>query len=212
MNALAKRTRAPRPRVGIVMGSESDRPIMEEAARVLADFGVPSEVAVRSAHRTPRAAARWARSAAARGLEVIIAGAGGAAHLAGAMAANSLLPVLGVPLASSPLAGFDALLATVQMPPGVPVGTLGVGSWGARNAAHLALRILAVSDGAVRRRVESRVSEGATRSRRGRATLRSAAAPRRAANRSTQAPRRAAGGSTAEPRRVARTGVPRKRS
>jgi phosphoribosylaminoimidazole carboxylase PurE protein len=143
-----------RARVGIVMGSESDRTVMEEAARVLADFGVPSELAVRSAHRTPDAAATWARTARARGLEVIIAGAGGAAHLAGAMAAHSRLPVLGVPLATSPLAGFDALLATVQMPPGVPVGTLGVGAWGARNAAHLALRILALGDAPLAKRLE----------------------------------------------------------
>ena len=129
-------------RVGIVMGSESDRSVMEEAARILDDFGIGHEVEVRSAHRTPEAAAEYARTARARGLEIIIAGAGGAAHLAGAMAANSTLPVLGVPLATSPLSGFDALLATVQMPPGVPVGTLGVGSWGARNAAHLAVRII----------------------------------------------------------------------
>jgi phosphoribosylaminoimidazole carboxylase PurE protein len=143
-----------RPRVGIVMGSESDRHVMEEAARILEEHGIPHEVVVRSAHRTPREAAAYARRAKARGLEVIIAGAGGAAHLAGAMAANSKLPVLGVPLATSPLSGFDALLATVQMPPGVPVGTLGVGSWGARNAAHLALRILALQDSALARRLE----------------------------------------------------------
>jgi phosphoribosylaminoimidazole carboxylase PurE protein len=142
-------------RVGIVMGSESDRPVMEEAAHVLAEFGVGSEVAVRSAHRTPDAAARWARGAKGRGLEVIIAGAGGAAHLAGAMAAHSRLPVLGVPLATSPLGGFDALLSTVQMPPGVPVGTLGVGAWGARNAAFLALRVLALGDAALGRRLEA---------------------------------------------------------
>ena len=142
-------------RVGIVMGSESDRPVMEEAAKVLAEFGVGSEMVVRSAHRTPEAAAKWARGARARGLRVVIAGAGGAAHLAGAMAAHTRLPVLGVPLASSPLAGFDALLSTVQMPPGVPVGTLGVGSWGARNAAFLALRILAVSDAPLARRLET---------------------------------------------------------
>ncbi len=141
--------------VGIVMGSESDRAVMEEAAKVLTDFGVGSEIAVRSAHRTPDAAAKWARTARERGLRVIIAGAGGAAHLAGAMAAHSRLPVLGVPLASSPLGGFDALLSTVQMPPGVPVGTLGVGAWGARNAAHLALRILAVSDPKLARSLES---------------------------------------------------------
>ena len=152
---MASRKKASKVRVGIVMGSESDRPVMEEASRVLDDFGIGNEIAVRSAHRTPEAAAEYARTARARGLEVIIAGAGGAAHLAGAMAANSKLPVLGVPLASSPLSGFDALLATVQMPPGVPVGTLGVGSWGARNAAHLAVRILAVSDAALARRLES---------------------------------------------------------
>ena len=145
-------------RVGIVMGSESDRPVMEEAVKVLADFGVGSELVVRSAHRTPEAAAAWAKSARGRGLRVIIAAAGGAAHLAGAMAAPTRLPVLGVPLASSPLAGFDALLSTVQMPPGVPVGTLGVGGWGARNAAFLALRILAVSDAAVARRLETHAS------------------------------------------------------
>lgn len=155
--------------VGIVMGSESDRSIMEEAAKVLADFGVASEVVVRSAHRTPDAAATWAKTAKVRGLRVLIAGAGGAAHLAGAMAAHSRLPVLGVPLASSPLGGFDALLSTVQMPPGVPVGTLGVGGWGARNAAHLALRILALSDAGLARRLEQqakRMAASPSRSKR----------------------------------------------
>ena len=141
--------------VGIVMGSESDRAVMDEAVRVLAEYGVECEVAVRSAHRTPEAAAAWAKGARARGLRVIIAAAGGAAHLAGAMAAHSRLPVLGVPLASSPLGGFDALLSTVQMPPGVPVGTLGVGAWGARNAAFLALRILAVSDAPLAKKLEA---------------------------------------------------------
>lgn len=155
--------RGARPQVGIVMGSESDRPVMEEAAKVLAEFGIGSEVVVRSAHRTPDAAARWARTAGSRGLEVIIAGAGGAAHLAGAMAAHSGLPVLGVPLASSPLLGFDALLSTVQMPPGVPVGTLGVGVWGARNAAHLAVRILALSDAPLARRLERHRTQQAGR-------------------------------------------------
>lgn len=144
-----------RARVGLVMGSESDRPVVEEACRVLDEFGVGYEVAVRSAHRTPEAAARWAREARGRGLQVVIAAAGGAAHLAGAMAANTGLPVLGIPLASSPLLGFDALLATVQMPPGVPVGTLGVGAWGARNAAHLAVRILALGDAELARRLET---------------------------------------------------------
>jgi len=150
---------ARRARVGIGMGSESDRPVLDEAAHVLHEFGVASEVVVRSAHRTPDAARQWARGARARGIQVIIAGAGGAAHLAGAMAAHSRLPVLGVPLASSPLHGIDALLSTVQMPPGVPVGTLGVGSWGARNAAHLALRILALGDPELAARLEARASE-----------------------------------------------------
>jgi phosphoribosylamine--glycine ligase len=150
-----KKAKAKVPRVGIVMGSESDRPLMEESGRVLDEFGVGWELVVRSAHRTPDAAARWARTAKARGLRVIVAAAGGAAHLAGAMAAHSRLPVLGVPLASSPLGGFDALLSTVQMPPGIPVGTLGVGSWGARNAAHLAVRILALEDRALERRLEA---------------------------------------------------------
>ena len=153
-------------RVGIVMGSESDRATLEEAARVLDEVGVGAELVVRSAHRTPEAAARYAKQAERRGLRVIIAGAGGAAHLAGAMAANSRLPVLGVPLASSPLSGFDALLSTVQMPPGVPVGTLGVGSWGAKNAAHLALRILALSDPALARRLTARGSTRASPPRR----------------------------------------------
>jgi phosphoribosylamine--glycine ligase len=157
--------KAPSPLVGIVMGSESDRAVMEEAAKVLEAHAVPCEVVVRSAHRTPVEAAAWAREAQGRGLRVIIAGAGGAAHLAGAMAAHSKLPVLGVPLASSPLLGFDALLSTVQMPPGVPVGTLGVGAWGARNAAHLALRILALSDPRLRKRVEA--GAGARKGRRG---------------------------------------------
>jgi phosphoribosylaminoimidazole carboxylase PurE protein len=160
---MAMRERRTIPRVGVVMGSESDRLTMEEAARVLSEHGVACEVVVRSAHRTPEATARWAREARRRGMQVIIAGAGGAAHLAGAMAANSRLPVLGVPLASSPLGGFDALLATVQMPPGVPVGTLGVGAWGAKNAAHLALRILALGDAALARRLETRAGAGAAR-------------------------------------------------
>lgn len=143
-----------RPRVGIVMGSDSDREVMDEAVRVLDQHGIGSEMVVRSAHRTPEEAARWAKGAPARGIQVIIAAAGGAAHLAGAMAAHSRLPILGVPLGNSPLLGFDALLSTVQMPPGVPVGTLGVGVWGARNAAHLAARIVALTDPKVADKVD----------------------------------------------------------
>ena len=130
-------------KVGIVMGSDSDLPVMREAAAILEDFGVPYEITVASAHRSPVRASRYAETAVARGLDVIIAGAGGAAHLAGVMAAGTTLPVIAVPLASSPLAGFDALLSSAQMPPGVPVAVMSVGSWGARNAGLLAVQIIA---------------------------------------------------------------------
>ncbi|MCI0369978.1 MAG: 5-(carboxyamino)imidazole ribonucleotide mutase [candidate division NC10 bacterium] len=137
------------------MGSESDLPVMEEAARVLEENGIPHEVRICSAHRTPEQAAAYARKAAGRGLKVLIAGAGGAAHLAGALAAGTVLPVIGVPLDSSPLQGLDALLATVQMPAGVPVATVAIGKAGARNAALLALAILATADPALRGRLEA---------------------------------------------------------
>lgn len=139
------------PRVGIVMGSDSDLPVMADVARVLEVYGVEYDMRVLSAHRSPEEAAEFARNAERRGLKVIVAGAGGAAHLAGAMAAHSTLPVIGVPLASSPLLGFDALLSTVQMPPGIPVATVGVGAMGAKNAGHLAVAILALQDGRLRR-------------------------------------------------------------
>jgi phosphoribosylamine--glycine ligase len=139
------------PRVGIVMGSDSDLPVMADVARVLEVYGVEYDMRVLSAHRSPEEAAAFARNAERRGLKVIVAGAGGAAHLAGAMAAHSTLPVIGVPLASSPLLGFDALLSTVQMPPGIPVATVGVGAMGAKNAGHLAVAILALQDGRLRR-------------------------------------------------------------
>jgi phosphoribosylaminoimidazole carboxylase PurE protein len=132
--------------VAVLMGSDSDLPVMAECVRVLEDYGVAHDTRILSAHRSPDDAARFARSAASRGLKVIVAGAGGAAHLAGVMAAHTTLPVIGVPIDSSPLRGFDALLATVQMPPGVPVATVGVGSIGARNAGHLAVTILALAD------------------------------------------------------------------
>ncbi|HEV8255297.1 MAG TPA: 5-(carboxyamino)imidazole ribonucleotide mutase [Vicinamibacteria bacterium] len=135
------------------MGSDSDLPAMAECARVLDSYAVSFEMRVLSAHRTPDEAARFAREAEGRGLKVIVAGAGGAAHLAGAMAAHSTLPVIGVPLDSSPLRGFDALLSTVQMPPGVPVATVGVGAMGAKNAGHLAVEILAVGDDRLRPRL-----------------------------------------------------------
>jgi phosphoribosylamine--glycine ligase len=144
------------PVVAILMGSDSDLPTMAECARVLEEYQVPYDVRVLSAHRSPEEAATYAREAADRGLRVIIAGAGGAAHLAGAMAAHTTLPVIGVPLDSSPLGGFDALLATVQMPPGVPVAAVGVGAMGAKNAAHLAVSILALQDDALRIRLQQR--------------------------------------------------------
>lgn len=129
--------------VGVVMGSKSDWETMRHGCDILDQFGVPHEKRIVSAHRTPVAATEWASTAADRGLEVIIAGAGGAAHLAGVLAAHSILPVLGVPMESPALRGMDSLLSTVQMPGGIPVGTLGIGKAGATNAALLAVAILA---------------------------------------------------------------------
>jgi 5-(carboxyamino)imidazole ribonucleotide mutase len=141
------------PRVLILMGSESDWEVMAEVRKALDEMGVQSEAHVSSAHRTPERTGRLAREAAARGIQVIVCGAGAAAHLAGVVAAETELPVLGVPLASTDLQGLDALLAMVQMPGGVPVGTLALGKAGARNAGLLAARILARSDPAVAARV-----------------------------------------------------------
>ena len=141
------------PRVLILMGSDSDWEVMAEAKKALDEMGVASEAHVSSAHRTPERTGRLAREAAGRGVEVVICGAGAAAHLAGVVAAETELPVLGVPLASSDLKGLDALLATVQMPAGVPVGVLAIGKAGARNAGLLAARIVARSDAAVAARV-----------------------------------------------------------
>jgi len=133
-------------KVGIVMGSDSDMGVMQSAADVLKDFGVAFEITVASAHRSPQRAALWASTAPERGIKVIIAGAGHAAHLAGAMAAHTSLPIIGVPIDSSCLQGMDALLATVQMPPGIPVATMAIGKPGARNAGILAVQILALAD------------------------------------------------------------------
>ncbi len=137
--------------VGIVMGSKSDLPVMEAAGQVLDELGVSWEMRILSAHRTPEQAHEFAVTARDRGLKLIIAGAGTAAHLAGVMAGVSELPVIGVPLGAS-LGGFDSLLATVQMPPGVPVATVAVGKAGAKNAAWMAVRILALSDEDLRQR------------------------------------------------------------
>jgi 5-(carboxyamino)imidazole ribonucleotide mutase len=135
------------PVVGIVMGSDSDLPTMQAAVDALGEFGVTCEVRVLSAHRTPREMLEWAEGAAGRGTLVVIAGAGGAAHLPGMIAAATPLPVIGVPVVSTPLAGIDALLSIAQMPAGVPVATVAIGN--ARNAGLLAVRILAVGDPAL---------------------------------------------------------------
>lgn len=134
------------PKVGIVMGSDSDLEIMKETALILKQFDIPFEMTIASAHRSPEKSAAFASSARKRGIKVIIAGAGHAAHLAGAMAAYTSIPVIGVPIDSSCLNGFDALLSTVQMPPGVPVATVSIGKPGARNAGILAAQILSLSD------------------------------------------------------------------
>lgn len=144
---------SPRPVVGIVMGSRSDWATLERAAQTLDQFGVSHECEIVSAHRTPEKLASYAASAAERGLKLIIAGAGGAAHLPGMMAAQTHLPVLGVPVESSMLRGVDSLLSIVQMPAGVPVGTLAIGPAGAANAALLAVAILATTDPALREKL-----------------------------------------------------------
>ena len=139
--------------VGVVMGSRSDYAVMQRAVEVLREFGVAHEVKVVSAHRTPDLLFAYAEAAAARGLRVVIAGAGGAAHLPGMMAAKTVVPVLGVPIAATALQGFDALLSIVQMPKGVPVGTMAIGAAGAANAGLLAVAMLATTDGALREKL-----------------------------------------------------------
>lgn len=143
------------PRVGIIMGSRSDWETMKAASDVLAQFGVAHESKVVSAHRTPDLLFEYAEGAEARGLQVIIAGAGGAAHLPGMCAAKTTVPVLGVPVRSKALSGVDSLLSIVQMPKGVPVGTLAIGEAGAANAALLAMEILALHDPALREKLKA---------------------------------------------------------
>ena len=135
-----------KPVVGIVMGSDSDLPIMQEAAVMLQEFGIEYEMTIASAHRSPKKVLEYSQSAEKRGLKIIIAGAGWAAHLAGVVASHTTLPVIGVPIDSSPLKGLDALLATAQMPGGVPVATMSLGKAGAKNAGVFAAQIIAVSD------------------------------------------------------------------
>ncbi|OGW86640.1 MAG: 5-(carboxyamino)imidazole ribonucleotide mutase [Omnitrophica bacterium RIFCSPHIGHO2_02_FULL_46_11] len=130
------------PEVSIVMGSDSDLEIMNEAAKALSDFGIPHEIQVLSAHRSPELVTQFCKELKTRGIKIVIAGAGGAAHLAGVIAAHTTVPVIGVPIDSSPLSGLDSLLATVQMPSGIPVATVAIGKSGATNAGILAAQIL----------------------------------------------------------------------
>ena len=150
-------------RVGIVMGSESDLATMRKCGEVLDQYGIGWELGVMSAHRAPDVVRAYAAAARDRGLRVLVAGAGAAAHLPGVLASLTTLPVIGVPLAGTPLSGFDALLAIVQMPPGIPVATVAVGDMGARNAGHLAAEILGLQDAEVAAAVERVRAEMRTR-------------------------------------------------
>ncbi len=149
--------------VAILMGSESDWPVMQGAAETLESLGVGCEVRITSAHRTPRATADYVADAQKRGCHAFICGAGMAAHLAGAVAAHTIKPVIGVPIDSGPLSGFDALLSTVQMPGGIPVATVAVGKAGAKNAAYLAAQMLALSDAALAQRLSADREANASR-------------------------------------------------
>jgi len=144
-----------KPLVSIVMGSDSDLDVMREAANSLEEFGIAYEIDVTSAHRSPDRTAEYARNAAGRGIRVIIAGAGGAAHLAGVIAAHTTLPVIGVPIPSTALNGLDSLLATVQMPGGIPVATVAIGKPGATNAGILAAQILALSNASLAKKMQA---------------------------------------------------------
>ena len=141
--------------VSIVMGSDSDLEIMREAGKALDDFGIGYEIDVTSAHRSPDRSADYAKNAANRGIKVIIAGAGGAAHLAGVIAAHTTLPVIGVPIPSTSLNGMDSLLSTVQMPAGIPVATVSIGKWGATNAGILAAQMIGLSDESVAKKLHA---------------------------------------------------------
>jgi 5-(carboxyamino)imidazole ribonucleotide mutase len=148
--------------VSVVMGSDSDLPVMEEAVKVLAEFAIPHELFLTSAHRTPERTTVFARGAAKRGVKIIIVGAGAAAHLAGVIASQSLLPVIGVPIDATALQGLDALLATVQMPGGIPVATMAIGKAGAKNAALFAVRILALEDAGLQKKLQSYIRKMAS--------------------------------------------------
>jgi phosphoribosylamine---glycine ligase len=144
-----------KPKVLIIMGSDSDLPVMEATGEILKELGIPYEMTIASAHRTPERAIRLAAEAEKKGADIIIAGAGMAAHLAGVLAAHTILPVIGIPIDASSLNGLDSLLSTVQMPPGVPVATMAIGKAGAKNAAILAAQIIARKDATVADRLKA---------------------------------------------------------
>ncbi len=148
--------------VSVVIGSDSDLPVMEEAVKVLAEFAIPHELFLTSAHRTPERTTVFARGAAKRGVKIIIVGAGAAAHLAGVIASQTTLPVIGVPIDATSLQGLDALLATVQMPGGIPVATMAIGKAGAKNAALFAVRILALEDIGLQKKLQSYIRKMAS--------------------------------------------------
>jgi len=154
--AVDKKTK---PIVGIVIGSDSDLPVMEEAVKVLKSLGIPYHITISSAHRTPERTSRYAKGAEKRGIKVIIAGAGSAAHLAGFIAAQTIIPVIGVPIDSSSLNGLDALLSTVQMPGGVPVASMAIGKAGAKNAGIFAVQILSTADEGLRAKLKAHRKE-----------------------------------------------------
>jgi 5-(carboxyamino)imidazole ribonucleotide mutase len=147
------------PRVAVLMGSDSDLPVMKKCLEQLKKLGIPHEVSVLSAHRTPDACAGYVKGAPARGIRVFIAAAGGAAHLAGVVAAHTVCPVIAVPIASTSLQGLDSLLAMVQMPPGIPVATVAIGDFGAANAALLAAQMLALSDASLHAKLVAHKAE-----------------------------------------------------
>lgn len=144
-----------KPKVLIIMGSDSDLPVMEEAGKVLKKFKIPYDITVASAHRSPKRTVKLTMEAEKKGIEVIIAGAGSAAHLAGVIAAHTTLPVIGVPINSSPLKGIDALFSTVQMPPGIPVATMAIGKAGAKNAAIFAAQVLKAKNPKIAKTLEN---------------------------------------------------------
>jgi len=160
--------------VSVVMGSDSDLGIMEESVKILKDFEIPYELVLTSAHRSPERTSTFAKDAAQRGIRVIIVGAGAAAHLAGVIASHTLLPVIGVPIDATSLRGLDALLATVQMPGGIPVASMAIGKAGAKNAALMAVRILALTDDSLRQKLQAYVQNMARDVERKQASLNAA--------------------------------------